>query len=1281
MSASMPNFSGLWWRAKERNPSALARTVLACTRQLLREHLSTDGLGVKYPCLGALVNRIPGLQNLVEGKCSWDSIEEDWKVYFGGWQAVKKDEHGPFLFVGRDAKASGNWVVRFHGRLSKRKHDPYQPNRPAAFLVLRYLMGTAPTTLDGSITQQPVDEALLRDWYRASLREAYDFEDTERFMHFLQAFADAFDRLPGECSRAELLALGKQCSSLISGQEELVEKWTEGIIETLEGIYVLQLPKRGSEFYFEGYRIVFRAVAALLNTAIFAKSTGNLGLDDLLLGGLLIPENRPFGLGGSTAPGQRSPSATGGGLLAMSISGVSGAGKTSIGLAIATQVAARGGLCIYLHLTQEASSILRLIASFYRRQTPFIEVTSRYEDLSEAVQRCQENSRGLLWLESASSDSEEMRRRMYDCVKDPALHYFGNKEKMVVFDSIGLGHLSAEDKAAWKTFLVESTKWLRTMGCSAIYVIERDTDDGRRFEEFLVDLSIRLQAVPAAVGAYILRTIEVSKSRFQLTHRGTHSFRLRSDEGVRISLSSAASLAARRRRERQLPETFPPINPGIPGFAQYFDRSANTIDDGNSDVSRQRVSFWRRESLAAIIGPPGVSKTAIAEAFVSQIDSTEDDDPPVANLVIHLADDRITRDSVVQPGRQARWRTSSFGLRYDAPGDFMRSEGEKEEFLITHLFFRAAYYRAGDVLSTVEATIRDMRWEQRRIDRAVIIDTANIPSSFPLLGSDEDPMFLPALFDLLNGHRITTLVVHSVDYNDTNDKILKEIRSLADVSVVAESKIYRGRRCIGIYVADSYGETHDRGEYELKIGRDGVIRIENSFDLVANFNHEILEPGRVYINLDAGTNLQERFFNDLARNLERLNPANYTVSVRPSKDSFSRRNIAPATISLHKDLHLVIREAFRFISFPSLMDSDHESEHEPLWSRRDAWKETLGDLVYADPSLPKTNSVPYFLNPSFLVTSREFLEFVEGDLRNKKWQIRHEEDDVPPNYSWNDLIEAAEAFIQKRGTKPEGMALFDFADETPETLNCLFLEILLSLCGDKFNWDDFRDNFNISGACHQAVLEAIVILRRLLAQRWTGHVELGPWKSNRLGDARTNVQFNVDPNAVFSRHWYSTYRQMLNDFQESDSYRDKGLQLLRLPGGVWGNGDWCFAALKGSLGSETGANVILDHFVNSEQSHAMMAHGVGLTPMKRFYERRAILPSSGVFPSWFHSYISRPDLVIYRGRIGGYRVMGPILAAHLAFILALPAFEDIDVEHPLLEERIRTCYELLPWSR
>jgi hypothetical protein len=318
--------------------------------------------------------------------------------------------------------------------------------------------------------------------------------------------------------------------------------------------------------------------------------------------------------------------------------------------------------------------------------------------------------------------------------------------------------------------------------------------------------------------------------------------------------------------------------------------------------------------------------------------------------------------------------------------------------------------------------------------------------------------------------------------------------------------------------------------------------------------------------------------------------------------------------------------------------------------------------VYGDHDGDSVRSVPYFLNPSILSLNEEFAQYLSRERRD--WFVG---DDIDAClFSWADLLTMARSF-RASDAKFQNYKVFEFAQESQETLNCLFFEILYAQSGDESAIQKIFRNFHADDPFTEQerndIIDSLRLLQDLLSERRRPVLLMGG-QSSKSATLDSPALPEAMQDALICRHWYSTFRQMNADLRHGEMSRGPKLRICRLPRGVWCNGDWHLAILNGSIGPRRGLEIILEQFVNRDNALTMMNRGIGLSPFVNFYDKGGRLPVSSVPPRWFRPYVNG-ERVIYRGRFAGYQKYGQVLSFYLAVLANQPTNDDTTI-HNLL---------------
>ena len=487
--------------------------------------------------------------------------------------------------------------------------------------------------------------------------------------------------------------------------------------------------------------------------------------------------------------------------------------------------------------------------------------------------------------------------------------------------------------------------------------------------------------------------------------------------------SSAANLTMQRRSEAPSPVPGSSIDLAVIDFARHLGSNSPPISETNDPVP-----WWQEGSTTLLSGPAGSLKNRFAEEFCKVRGSEEQ-----CALSIHFGHD-LPWASLAQG--QPKIARAGAGLRYEV---------RYPECIPVHYYlFRGSYLSAGQILDEMRSFLDARRRELVTVKRAVIGDFANLSSQFPFL--QQDPLFIPTLRDLLMIRGITSTLIYTPSERADHEEVYDQLRTLSHNVLHFQSQSEHGRATFRLRVESSLTNQHYSGPVEIRDGVNG-LQVINTLDLEAE-DGGLLE---VIIRLDAGTSLQQRYNSLLTTNLS----PTYRIETSATVTEFGRRESPQFASRREQGLRIVMVDAH---SVPSTTESgsfqslesrgQRAGRIQELWTSSKENHDLLRMLHYDgcyDSKEPPNRlfSVPYFLNPSILVVREEFAHYLE-DNRQDWIDPCSEEIEVP---SWPDLLVALREASSSE-SKFNGLRLFSFRKEGPETLNCLFFEIVYSLTGD-----------------------------------------------------------------------------------------------------------------------------------------------------------------------------------------------------------------------------------------
>lgn len=1095
--------------------------------------------------------------------------------------------------------------------------------------------------------EDTIPRTLLNDLYRRDLLKRYRIQDTPAFLTFALRWMDSFNR----CSRrgvsfSELCELGAP-----SGPKE--HGWSRGLIEAINSLSIIRVAAPTRKVSLQPrplYHVHQRIDPTLVLCTLFGRSTGVAGLDYLLFGGLWTP--------GGQGGGEN---------LAVGISGGPGLGKSTLAMRIASQVAARGGAALYLHFQLNSRTLERQLTQFHRGLLRYCDVIRLGEGAAAPEVRSLRVGRARRGLLAIAP----MPTAPHQLIKSELLQLIAKvshlaevrklqPERLVVFDSISACRGYGQPVGDWREFLDDLAQHLRARNFNSLFLVEREGGIVDGFENYLVDLDIRLGSND--VDGYLFRTLRIAKSRWQGSHRGEHHYTLGVSDGFQVYPSSAAVITIEWKREPFLRRAdFKAIDPGIENFTQLLGRK-----EGLSGPEAAKA-WWSRGSATALIGPRGTLKTTFGAAFCEAVSRDHDEAKLGASpcaLFLHFSVE--THEGSPSSFSWKNAQPSSSGARYDVPlrsppGDAIVREVKGH---VVHVFFRSGFLTPGQVFQVLRDLVREKRREGSPIRRAVVVDAGNIVPDFPALNADL--AFIPALCSILSSEAITTLLIYSYPEHGGTDYIIDQVRSTSQNIIRCQPIQNGGVQSVAVFVERSMSGLHNRGIYELikSNNTQTPLCLANTLDLVLDPLSKKPATATIKLMLHAETELQHRYHKSVQRLHKGLGP--YQVEVLGHPVGMAHYDVAQEVIARERALWITQLDAYAYLDFTTLKEGsrnilmDLAAIDERVRDRRNSMV-CLPQSPAAD--VEPIRSLPFYLNPSFLFIDDGLLAF----LRDKKiggssWTANS------MDYSWYHLLEGVRLFLARPGAPTRTSPAFDCPLKTGENVNCLFLEILASCMGGASAvnelplFEAFGASASTNDGPHSVLVEAAALL-------WEAFHETFQSQKARRADGRDPVRsrrrrsryvkVRVNPEALIQRHWYSTCRETAR-LRTGHPWQNPGFEAMRLPTGVWTCGDWHLGILEGSIGPRSGTAILLDEFLTPQAALERLVQGVGLPPHKHFYDHASKdcgdeMPVLRRPLTWFQDYVEpNSKFVIHRSQIPGYRQVSPILYGHLCAILSLP---------------------------
>jgi KaiC/GvpD/RAD55 family RecA-like ATPase len=873
--------------------------------------------------------------------------------------------------------------------------------------------------------------------------------------------------------------------------------------------------------------------------------------------------------------------------LTMAISGPPGIGKSNLAMAFAAAAAARGAAAIYLDDERPTDALRRQVESFYQR---FSDSPFKQVDLGrdDFLQARIQPLGKHLYLSGREGLGLPLDE-LTDAIRRVIKPDQRPREVLIVVDSVSARKNSATD-LEWREKLIDSSNLLTERGFSVLFVLERDSR-GFAQEDYVVDLSIHLHNTFEPAIAYAQRNLEIVKSRHQFSNRGPHFFSIRA-QGAVVYPSSAASITMRRRSEVLRPTGSPQsiALPNIQGFARCAGRNLPPLLD-----DQDFIPWWQECSLTLVTGPRSSLKQVFAASF-AEMPSHDND----CVLSVHF-------------GSELPWLQTHGGRTYTASGSrvgLKYRSSVKESAEITQYLFRTSYFAPGPVMDEIGHFLDAQRRSSRPVRRAIISDLSVLAPHFPFLR--QDPLFIPTLCDLLSSHGVTTCIVYTPAEAEEPDPVYEQLSTF--VNNVIE---FTGPELGSHQMKVTSSATNDHFAGLLNVKRSGAsIEVSRSSELTTTAG----APVKVQIYLDGGSKLQQEQNKVIKGALE----PNFTVMTRSPAILYNQRPVVMTPAFERNTLNITMVDAYRV---PWLSGANPRKANllEPVWESKTGMAGLADRLCYQGSWSGSTSAdevlytIPYFLNPSLLVLEREFSRRIR-EARGAAQRAAGESEPLEFS-SWEELIGLAADL-----GGPSKFTPFSFSKRVGDTLNCFFFEILWSLPGGEGTLKRLCMALGSSHELEEEDLGRLCEAFDILLKLWLGSQQ--------------------SSGAIFWREWYTNFRDLEHEMLE------KGVQveLARLPGHVWTNGDWHLGILAGSNSPWLGTKIIHDQFVSHDNAMNLMTVGVGLSPFRSFYRKGGRLPVSRVAPNWYAGYVNGTN-VIYRARLGGYARYGEVLSFHLDLML------------------------------
>ena len=527
------------------------------------------------------------------------------------------------------------------------------------------------------------------------------------------------------------------------------------------------------------------------------------------------------------------------------------------------------------------------------------------------------------------------------------------------------------------------------------------------------------------------------------------------------------------------------------------------------------------------------------------------------------------------------------------------------------------------------------RLEGHYIDRAMVDNISHWDLSCPFV--QEEKTFGDTLVDLLRKHQVTTLLTCN-DLGEASESTLqRSVIDSADCLLQFHRIEYRGAYHVMFRVLKTRGMRHEREFCELVIDahKIGVRKISSLLRIAADGGIKSLDI-RLFLHHKTS---EQREQNDRLVSAIRAVVSPQVFIDEKAQDS----GALVGAWSLGSSSALDELQVMQIDEFQLPRKGQMQLIPAPLHIfRPDQWGNEWNDLL---PRLRRRIQsrhggfigLPMYQNVGLLAHRSTY-------SRGAKAKVQ------PAVTSWEEL--AAQCGEWERENADESKLFFDFGANVQENYNCVFWEVLISLCPSLLEPE--RQSLNEWFRCGEA-LRAAKAYRRLCRR---SHIAA---KARSICNP-VNTGY-IWARAVVNRVWYSDITQMMSGVAPDEQ---RSFVVSALPGRVGIAGEWYLSVPEYSAAHDVGLQII-KLLTTHDAELARLRAGVGLPTRSGFYRSATISRGQGNAVSPYFSM--NLDLLgeilgnsFQRSSLVNYHKLSGILSAHLERVIELPESSQEELE-------------------
>jgi len=897
----------------------------------------------------------------------------------------------------------------------------------------------------------------------------------------------------------------------------------------------------------------------------------------------------------------------------MLVRGEFGTGKTILVTQLAFEIARKGGIVFVFTLDQNETELKQQFFSFgflpNNNEFAFFDNIEGFQEFA----KFKNNNKGVIGIGKIS--------KMNHIGYFESLLAFVNQDffqnfplKLVIVDPINSVIIDENNLIELRNQTNRIFQEIKKKGISCIFTAEMGEEPYARFrhEQNIADYVIQLWVEETDNVKYKQRFIEIKKSRGQLTHRGRQSFIIEKGNGINIFLSSPAYLLLRSPR-RSNHNSNNMISSGLKLLDDILIKKNNKKENGG----------FHEGDIVVYSGSSSIGKSDLANVFLLQ--------PQIQSRTKSLF---ITFDkSPEYVLNQIKEGGAVIKTVNNLKGLSKTGSGISTEHLEI-LSFEGGFIRSGEFFQKLIRHFDTARINNCRIDKVVIDNVIYMEEHCPLISADKT--FVTTLIRILRTENCTSIIICNERDVSVLSTIQKEIIDSSDCVINFKKIFFKGEELNTLHVTKSFGNIHDRKVYELVVNNEYGIYITQQFSLLKDIisgKPEII-PIRLFLHAE----------------MEEQNNYNKVLESSIRNTLVSEVNLCNEDIlSSIQMADIGIKSAFNELQIVQIDEhqmsyaGEHWLEKFKKEKGHDISKNFIEEIRHCFSNSNEFWALPFYGNISLLAYNSAQIE----SSKITDW------------YKIAELCLSTEDVV------------FDFPKVSNENINCLFLEIMLSLLNE-----EKYEMFNNPYYCLKDLFSFKDLIYKTSELFWcVGHTTFKTYsfhqKKERNEGKLNYTMIDVNAKAKIWRLWLTNLNHMINSINHDDS---QNIQVIALPSKISIAGDWFIGVTKVSAAKDVGRDIIKE-LASFHSAQFRLEKGVGFPLNNGLFEI-----GLGTFPPSYLKFDPNQLIDLYkssyrRSSFGCYFSVSGCLSYYLKYILSFPNINELKSNLTVLFQSVLGYFE------